>query len=113
METSLNSVFCYIVTPITLKIACNGKNFIYKLNTSEEITYDTESDVFEVVNAIMSNTTEYKTIEINFSYFKPNFSYYDTILQNWTYDITSINRRNIDLLKRIEETNNLIMDVWI
>lgn len=108
METSIHSAFCYIVKPIILRIACNGRNFIHKLNTSSEIIYDTKCDVYEVTNKVMSNTTDIKTIEINFSYFKPNFSYYDKTLQNWTYDITQINKREIKLLETIEDTRRLI-----
>lgn len=111
METSAHSVFCHIVHPITLKISCIEKYFVYELNVSKELMYDAECDIYEVVNAIMGNNTDLKTIEINFAYFKPNFSYYDNVLQNWTYNITSINRRNIDLLERITDTENLILKI--
>lgn len=112
METSMRSVFCYIVNPVAIKIACNERNFVHKMNKSNEIIYDAECDVYEVTNTIMSNTTDLKTIEINFLYFKPNFSYYDNTLQNWTYNISQINKRDIDLLESISETHNLILKLY-
>lgn len=111
METSLHSVYCHILKPINLKISCFGKNFVYAINRSTEINYDEECEIFEVTNEIIGNTTNHKTIEISFTYLKPNFSIYDNILQNWTHDIVTINRRKIDLLEAIADTHHLIQEM--
>lgn len=97
MEISNTLLYCFIVTPVKLNIICNDQNLIYKLNETNLISYGKTCEIYKVSNSSELNRLA-KNITIDFSYAAPNFTVYDTLLQNWTYDYTIINKRSITTL---------------
>lgn len=71
-----------------------------------------EYKVLETNNYKVSNMSELnnfvRNITIGFSYAAPNFTVYDNLLQNWTYDYAIINKRSIETLSAQAE----LIDFW-
>lgn len=108
MTISPRAVYCHITNPLDLQVSCHENNFIHELRQSEVLHYDENCNVFDVSSTRMGNSTEFMSMEIDFVFKKPNFSIYDTILRDWTYNFTEIDRRNVDLLRTLGQVNELI-----
>lgn len=105
MEISDNQFYCSIMEPMILRISCGDRNYIHSLNHSEILSYTEHCEVYEHGNT--SLTSAKKDIKLDFTYATPNFTIYDVMLQNWTYNHTEINRRNIVALELTAESKIL------
>lgn len=105
MEISDKQFFCSIMEPMILRISCGDRNYIHSLNHSEVLSYTEHCEVYEHSNT--SYTPARKDIQLDFSYAMPNFTIYDVMLQNWTYNHTEINRRNIVAIELSAESKRL------
>lgn len=104
IETSKYSTYCFVIEPFKLRITCNDENFIYNLTGNKEIIYEENCNVFKVLNENVNNISTYKSIEIFNEYVKPNFTIFNTKINNWTNDINMINKNKVELLELLNET---------
>lgn len=107
MEISKTLLYCFVVEPVKLQIVCNDWNLIYKLNETNLISYGNDCEVYKISNSTGYNSLV-KNFAVDFSYMAPNFTVYDNILQNWTYDYALINRRYIEGLEAQAE----LIEYW-
>lgn len=108
MIISPRAVYCHITNPLNLQVSCHENNFMYELKQSGVLHYDENCNVFDISSTRLDNSTEFITVEIDFAFKKPNFSIYDTVLRDWSYNFTEIDRRNTNLLHTLERINTLI-----
>lgn len=108
MELSKHSFYCSIVEPIILRINCNGVNYMRNLEESEILTYSDHCNVFSSNDS--SEFSRVKDFELDFTYKTPNFTIYDNILKDWTYNYTELNRRNIESIATNDRLINSLND---
>lgn len=76
------SAYCYILSPIKMKVACGDSYKIHNLTFSQELDYREECDIYQMISEMSYNSTTQTTIEIIRPYLKLNFSIYDSIYKN-------------------------------
>lgn len=99
LRLSVNSVFCYIIKPITIKISCNEKSTIYELDKNTEIDFANQCELHRVSNEFHYDADTFSSVEINYPLTQPNFTIYDPKYEKWSANISIINRNNIKMLK--------------
>lgn len=97
MEISKTLLYCFIISPLKLQVICNDRNLVYELNETNLISYGEDCNIYKLYDSNETNGMV-KNFAVDFSYCAPNFTVYDNVLQNWTYDYTLINKRNIENL---------------
>lgn len=97
IDTSDYSIYCFIIEPVMLKIACLNDNNIFNLSESKEIFMNNHCDLYKVIGGKVDETRLFNKIDINYAYTKPNLSIYDKSTQNY-YEIFMIDRFKIKLM---------------
>lgn len=106
LKTSKLSIFCYIIEPLRLRIACNDKSMVYHLTESREIYFEMDCDIYQLINEITYNATSHTTIEVHNDFSVPNLTYYDINLQNWNSNVSYIDTSRVIYLKAREKMAN-------
>lgn len=99
MRLSANTIFCFIIKPIALRIVCNEKTSIHELEGNTEINFSKQCDLHRISNEFHYDSNSYSSVEINYPLIQPNFTIYDTKYEKWISNLTIINRNNIKMLK--------------
>lgn len=102
MKLSKNSVYCYIIEPTRIRVACGDTYKIYNLKSHMEINLKEECDVYKVINEISYNTTSDTSFEIIRPYSGLHLTTYNNFNKSWTYNISTIDKYEIIVLKTKE-----------
>lgn len=105
IETSNNSVYCYILNPMQIKISCMENEKILNLTGSTEIFFDDFCDLNKVTNNQTHNQT-YFEFKIKNNYIKPNLTRYNNETKEWI-NFEKLNRYQIEYLKEYKDIQEL------
>lgn len=98
MRLSANTIFCFIIKPISIRISCNEKSSIFDLKNNTEINFASHCDLHKISNEFHYDSETFSSVEINYPLIQPNFSVYDTKYEVWSSNISIINRNGIKML---------------
>lgn len=87
MQLDPDNIFCFIVTPIKLRITCGYQERIFELKINREINFFSQCEFHKILNETRYNVVTFSSVETNQNSVKPNFSIYDEQTQNWTNDV--------------------------
>lgn len=99
LRISPNIIFCFIVKPISLRIACSDKSMIYELSKNTEINFSEHCDLHKISNEFHYDSNTHSSVEINYPRIQPNFTIFDPKYEKWISNISMINRNSIKMLK--------------
>lgn len=99
MRLSANTIFCFVIKPISIRIMCGDKSMIYELKKNTEINFSEQCDLYKISNEFHYDANTYSSVEINYPLIQPNFTIFDPKYEKWTSNISIINRNSIKLLK--------------
>lgn len=110
IDTSGNSVYCFILKPFALKISCYDGDQILNLTESREIHFEDHCEIYKISRNIAYNASTYTAINITHNYIPPNLSVFSTNGENITDELFIVDRFEIELLQIYDRTKRMQED---
>lgn len=110
IDTSGNSVYCFILRPFGLKISCYDGDRILNLTENQEIHFEDHCEIYKISRDISYNASTYTTINITHSYIPSNLSVFSANSENITDDLFIVDRFEIELLQIYQSTKRMQED---
>lgn len=106
VELSAQSTYCYVITPLSVKIDCEDSVTVHDLIKSREIFYNEECIRFRAIDYLEYNRN-YLVSEVSYEFLMPNFTVFDIKSNNWSNDVEIIRKYMIKLDELMSETNEI------
>lgn len=102
IRLSDTAMYCYIQTPMQIKISCGDQINIHNLTKSLEINYQKQCSVYKTIENInLQNISS--TISILSNTIQPNLTVFDLITHSWSSNFTYIDHHNVRIFELMRD----------